>query len=128
VRASLDAVLREAAALVEDGGVLGQGKVSILDLEEIRPNVEEECASNTWSRFALWAIERKATLLSIRIAQILFNQSGVQLQNLSADEETFARCRAAAQKIFASRGRQLRNICKEERTLTKRVQAFQFKP
>jgi hypothetical protein len=32
VRASLDAVLREAAALVEDDGVLGQGKVSILGL------------------------------------------------------------------------------------------------
>jgi hypothetical protein len=59
---------------------------------------------------------------------ILFNQSGIQLQKLSADEEPFARCRAAAKKIFASRGLQLRSICAEEKALTKHVQAFKFKP
>jgi hypothetical protein len=90
--------------------------------------VEEPPISTAWPRFAIWAIERKAKLLSIRIAQILFSQSGVRLQNLSADEETFATCRAFAKKIFATRGRQLRNIPKEERTLCTRVQAFQFKP
>ena len=77
--------------------------------------VEDRQISEAWPRFAFWAIERKSALLSIRIAQILFNQSGVRLQNLSADEVTFARCRAFAKRIFAWRGRQLRQILKNRK-------------
>jgi hypothetical protein len=94
--------------------------------------VEEPAAAATleeaWTRLASRAIARVAELLRIRLAQTLFNQSGIRLQSLSADDETFARCRLVAKRLFVQRGRQLRTTPKIDRATAKRVHNHTFRP